>query len=100
MSYKFPAILLACCIATQLTAQVYQSRQPLAHTYSIVARDEHTGEIGVGVQSHWFSVGTAVSWAEAGVGAVATQSFVNKSFGLRGLELLKKGMNAKQALET
>lgn len=99
MSHKFFPVLLACCTVMQLTAQVYKSRQPLAHTYSIVARDEHTGEIGVGVQSHWFSVGTAVSWAEAGVGAVATQSFVNKSFGLRGLELLKKGMNAKQALD-
>lgn len=84
----------------QLNAQIYQSREPLAHTYSIVARDEKTGEMGVGVQSHWFSVGTAVSWAEAGTGAVATQSFVNKSFGLRGLELLKKGLNAKQVLDS
>src|SRR5215212_7396960 len=81
-------------------AQVYKSREPLAHTFSIVARDSVTGEMGVAVQSHWFSVGTAVSWAEAGVGAIATQSFVNKSFGLRGLELLKKGMNAQQALDS
>jgi len=58
-----------------------------------VARDEKTGEIAVGVQSHWFSVGTSVSWAEAGVGAVATQSFTNKSFGIRGLALLKEGKN-------
>lgn len=71
----------------------------LAHTYSIVARDQKTGEMAVGVQSHWFSVGTAVSWAEAGVGAVATQSFVNKSFGLRGLALMKKGKTAQQALD-
>ena len=61
------------------------------HTYSIVAVDRAAGEIGVAVQSHWFSVGTAVPWAEAGVGAVATQSFVNLSFGPRGLELLKQG---------
>ncbi|HEX6181008.1 MAG TPA: DUF1028 domain-containing protein [Chitinophagaceae bacterium] len=99
MSYKLLFFLFAFFVSVQLRAQVYQSREPLAHTFSIVARDEHTGELGVGVQSHWFSVGTAVSWAEAGVGAVATQSFVNKSFGLRGLELMKKGMNAQQALE-
>jgi uncharacterized Ntn-hydrolase superfamily protein len=55
--------------------------------------------MGVAVQSHWFSVGTAVSWAEAGVGAVATQSFVNKSFGIRGLSLLKGGATAQEALE-
>ncbi|MBR9999020.1 MAG: DUF1028 domain-containing protein, partial [Cyclobacteriaceae bacterium] len=48
---------------------------PLAHTFSIIARDPNTGEMAVGVQSHWFSVGTIVSWAESGVGVVATQSF-------------------------
>ena len=80
-------------------AQVYKVSEPLAHTYSIVARDSVTGEMGVAVQSHWFSVGTTVSWAEAGVGAIATQSFVNKSFGIRGLELLKNGLPAQAALE-
>ena len=69
-----------------------------AHTYSIVARDPKTGEMGVGVQSHWFSVGSVVSWGEAGVGVVATQSLVNKSFGLRGLELLKKGKSPQDAI--
>ncbi|MBW3545055.1 MAG: DUF1028 domain-containing protein, partial [Bacteroidetes bacterium] len=73
---------------------------PFAHTYSIVARDSATGELAVGVQSHWFSVGSAVSWAEAGVGAVATQSFVNVSFGLRGLELLKQGKSPQEALDS
>ena len=62
-----------------------KSNRPI-HTYSIVARDPQTGEMGVGVQSHWFSIGGLVSWGEAGVGVVATQSFINKSFGLRGLE--------------
>ena len=71
----------------------------LAHTFSIVARDQKTGEMAVGVQSHWFSVGTAVSWAEAGVGAIATQSFTNKSFGIRGLALLKKGKSAREVLD-
>ncbi|MFX0140659.1 MAG: DUF1028 domain-containing protein [Candidatus Hodarchaeota archaeon] len=71
----------------------------LAHTYSIVARDPETGEMGVGVQSHWFSVGSVVSWGEAGVGVVATQSLVNKSFGLRGLELLKQGKSPQEAID-
>ena len=70
----------------------------IAHTYSIVARDPKTGEMGVGVQSHYFSVGSIVSWGESGVGVVATQSLVNASFGLRGLELLKQGKTPKEAL--
>ena len=81
-------------------AQVFKSQSPLSHTFSIVARDPETGEMGVAVQSHWFSVGTAVSWAEAGVGAVATQSFTNKSFGIRGLSFLKNGLTAQQALDS
>jgi uncharacterized Ntn-hydrolase superfamily protein len=68
--------------------------EPLVHTYSIVARDSVTGEMGVAVQSHWFSVGSVVSWAEAGVGAIATQSLVNISFGPRGIDLLKQGKTA------
>lgn len=85
--------------AHMTSAQVYNKENPLAHTYSIVARDPVTGEMGVAVQSHWFSVGTSVSWAEAGVGAVATQSFTNKSFGPRGLELLRQGLTAQQVLD-
>ena len=81
-------------------AQVYSSKQPLVHTFSIVARDEKTGEMAVGVQSHWFSVGTSVPWAEAGVGAVATQSFVDKSYGPKALALLKKGFTPQQALDS
>jgi uncharacterized Ntn-hydrolase superfamily protein len=85
--------------ANTVRAQVYKAEEPLAHTYSIVARDLKTGEMAVGVQSHWFSVGTAVPWAEAGVGVVATQSFTNKSFGLRGLQLLKSGKSPQEALD-
>jgi uncharacterized Ntn-hydrolase superfamily protein len=70
----------------------------LAHTYSIVARDEKSGEIGVGVQSHYFNV-SVVAWGESGLGVVATQSFVNKSFGLRGLDLLRKGKTPQEALD-
>lgn len=68
------------------------------HTYSIVARDPATGELGVAVQSHWFSVGSVVPWAEAGVGAVATQSFVDPSYGPLGLALMKAGRSAPEAL--
>lgn len=71
---------------------------PLVHTYSIVARDPATGDIGVAVQSHWFSVGSIVTWAEAGVGAVATQSFVDPGYGHRGLELMRRGVAAPEAL--
>jgi uncharacterized Ntn-hydrolase superfamily protein len=72
---------------------------PLAHTFSIVARDTATGEMGVAVQSHWFSVGSLVTWAEAGVGAVATQSFVDPSYGVRGIELMRSGRPAPQVLD-
>ncbi len=92
--------LIAFLFSINTYAQVYRSGNPFAHTFSIVARDSITGEMGVAVQSHWFSVGTVVSWAEAGVGAVATQSFVNKSFGLRGLSLLKNGLTAQQAVDS
>ncbi|MFX1391124.1 MAG: DUF1028 domain-containing protein [Promethearchaeota archaeon] len=77
----------------------YSNCNNFAHTYSIVARDPQTEELGVGVQSHWFSVGNVVSWGEAGIGVVATQSLVNKSFGLRGLDLLKKGKTPKEAID-
>lgn len=72
---------------------------PFAHTFSIVARDSLTGDLGVAVQSHWFSVGSLVAWAEAGVGAVATQSFINVSFGPRGLALMKAGLSAQEAMD-
>ena len=71
-----------------------------ANTYSIVARDPKTGQMGVGVQSHYFSVGGVVPWGKSGVGVVATQSLVNVSFGLRGLDLLKQGKLPKEALNT
>ncbi|MEJ5262659.1 MAG: DUF1028 domain-containing protein [Ignavibacterium sp.] len=83
----------------KIEAQLFYSNEPLAHTYSIVARDPNTGEMGVAVQSHWFSVGSIVSWGEAGVGVVATQSFVNPSFGQRGLEMLKQGMTAQEVVD-
>ncbi len=85
-------------------AQVVVSDKPSiparpVHTYSIVARDPNTGELGVAVQSHWFSVGPIVAWAEAGVGAVATQSFVDPSYGKNGLDLMRSGKSAPDTLK-
>src|SRR4051794_33121564 len=88
---KFAWMLLLC--AQPLLAQ----HRPV-NTFSIVARDPATGQIGVAVQSHWFAVGQIVPWAEAGVGAIATQSFVDPSYGQLGLELLRTGKAAPDAL--
>ncbi len=74
-------------------------QRPVA-TYSIVARDPETGEMGVAVQSHWFSVGSVVSWAEAGVGAVATQSLVDPAYGPLGLDIMRAGRSAPDALRS
>jgi uncharacterized Ntn-hydrolase superfamily protein len=74
-------------------------RFPLAHTYSIVARDPQTGAMGVAVQSHWFSVGSVVAWGEAGVGVVATQALVEPSYGPLGLQLMRAGKTARQSLQ-
>ena len=95
---KYFILALSILGAFPLTGQSTKPLDPLAHTFSIVARDPATGEMAVAVQSHWFSVGTSVSWGEAGVGVVATQSFTNKSFGLRGLALLKQGKTPEEAL--
>lgn len=84
---------------TETAAPRRRSAGPLAHTYSIVARDPASGRLGVAVQSHWFQVGTVVPWAEPGVGAVATQSFVEVSYGPRGLDLLRGGWKPEAALE-
>ena len=69
-----------------------------AGTYSIVAYDKEAGQIGVAVQSHWFAVGALVAWAEAGVGAVATQSFIEPSYGPSGLNLMRSGKSAPETL--
>ena len=68
-------------------------------TYSIVARNPDSGELGVAVQSHWFSVGPIVPWAAPGVGAVATQANVEVAYGPRALALLQDGLDARQALD-
>ena len=91
-------------VLTLLFSGLMFSQKPVkskefAHTFSIVAMDPETGEMAVGVQSHWFSVGTSVPWGKSGVGVVATQSFVNKAYGYEGLQLMEQGLSAKDALE-
>ncbi|MDQ3019194.1 MAG: DUF1028 domain-containing protein [Bacteroidota bacterium] len=98
MKNHFIILILFISLPINLKSQTFYS-EPFAHTFSIVARDPVTGEMGVAVQSHWFSVGSIVSWGEAGVGVVATQSFVNPSFGPRGLELLKSGKTPQEAVD-
>ncbi len=90
-------LLLIFALAPSWAQEAFPPIRPVA-TYSIVARDSATGEIGVAVQSHWFSVGSLVPWAEAGVGAVATQSFVDPRYGPLGLELMRLGRSAPEAL--
>lgn len=94
--YVLPTVLVAGSLQAQTLAR---PTRPVS-TYSIVARDAETGQLGVAVQSHWFSVGSIVSWAEPGVGAVATQSFVEVSYGPLGLELMRAGKSAEQALRS
>jgi uncharacterized Ntn-hydrolase superfamily protein len=91
-------IVAITCIATTALASESFLPSRLAHTYSIVARDPETGDLGVAVQSHWFSVGPVVPWAESGVGAVATQSLVDISYGPLALELLRAGRSPEEAL--
>jgi len=71
---------------------------PRAHTFSIIAIDRQAGLMGVGVQSHWFSVGSRVAWAEPGVGVVATQAMVEVGYGPRGLEAMRAGKTPAEAL--
>lgn len=96
-----------CLIALACTAAPLAAQQPirapahlqkLAHTYSIVAIDTVTGDLGVAVQSKFPNVGGIVPWARAGVGAVATQSLANTAYGEQGLDLLARGASAEEAL--
>ena len=91
------AALLSGASPAAVAAGDIQPRRPV-HTYSIVARDAETGELGVAVQSHWFSVGSGVLWAEPGIGAVATQSFTDPAYGPLGLDLMRAGKSAEQSL--
>ena len=100
MTYLKPSLLLAILLNVSFSfGQPSPYVEGFAHTYSIVALDHETGEMAVGVQSHWFSVGTIVAWGKSGVGVVATQSFVNPAYGPEGLQLMASGLEAGKALE-
>ncbi len=96
--FKASVLLFPLILSGIAVAQITRNGS-LAHTYSVVARDPITGEMAVGVQSHWFSVGTVVSWGQSGVGVVATQSFVHPAFGPDGIKLMTEGKDAKQVLD-
>jgi uncharacterized Ntn-hydrolase superfamily protein len=99
-------VLLSCSPFTVHRSRLFAQRpavspshfQKLAHTYSIVAYDSATGDLGVAVQSKFPNVGGIVPWGRAGVGAVATQSLGNTAYGERGLDLLAQGATAEEAL--
>ena len=88
----------ATAILVVLTAALALAPAPARATFSIVAFDSVTQELGVAVESRAFSVGMAVPWAEAGVGAIATQASTNESFGPLGLAMLRKGRPAPEVL--
>lgn len=91
-------IVIASFLYTGLYSQEAENIEPIS-TFSIVARDSVTGELGIAVASRFFAVGSVVPWAIANVGAVATQSFANTSFGTRGLELMEKGAEPEEVLK-
>ena len=99
MKLQVTSVAMIASLMVGLAERSANGREPLVHTYSIVARDSETGQMGVAVQSHWFSVGPIVPWARAGVGAIATQSLVKVSYGPEGLALMADGMSAADALQ-
>jgi len=93
--HRIPRILCVLCVLCLKT----QAAEPPIATFSIVAFDPATGELGVAVQSKFFSVGSVVPWAKAGVGAVATQSWANIQYGPDGLALLAKGKSPAEVVK-
>lgn len=98
--FLFCLLIAGSAAAQSVADHSTQAAWPLrpVHTFSIVARDPATGDMGVAVQSHWFAVGADVIWGEAGVGVVATQSFIDPSYGPLGLDLMRAGKTAPEAL--
>ena len=92
-------LLFACIAIGAAQPDGDTSGSNLVATFSIVARDSANGELGVAVASRFFAVGTVVPWAKAGIGAVATQSYANTSFGWRGLDLLQRGKTPEEAVQ-
>ena len=96
-SIQYFIFLAAAILLSSIISTAAVKGRP-GHTYSIVAIDKETGEMGAAVQSHWFSVGSSVIWAESGIGAICTQSFIEPSYGPLGLELMRAGKTADEAL--
>lgn len=92
MVKSLAVLLLAGCAAAPEV-------EPVVATFSIVARNPETGELGVAVQSKFIAVGAVVPWAKAGVGAIATQSYANTTYGPKGLELLAAGVEPSEVLK-
>src|SRR5215813_3191619 len=102
-----PSLISLLIVAIPLVIDARQSRTDFTKlpwdppsTFSILGYDPDTGEIGAAVQSRVFSVGNGVLWAEAGVGAVATQAIVDVSYGPQGIDLLKKGLSPREIIKT
>jgi len=95
----FPLFVLLFLLKDKTTLAGEDRDNALIATFSIIACDTAAGELGVAVASRFFSVGSVVPWARAGIGAVATQSFANTSFGWRGIELLEKGATPAEAVQ-
>jgi uncharacterized Ntn-hydrolase superfamily protein len=95
---KFSLVFLVFLVAASCAAAAAPSL-PTVSTFSIVAIDPQTGDLGVAVASRYFSVGSVVPWAMAGVGAVATQANVNVGYGQQAIDLLRQGLTAQQALK-
>jgi uncharacterized Ntn-hydrolase superfamily protein len=95
----FLGLAVALVFAPQFCLSGRPAAEPPVSTFSIVARDPDTNELGVAVASRFFAVGTVVPWARAGVGAIATQSYANTSFGWRGLGLLDDGARPDEVLQ-
>jgi len=92
-------VLLATVGAAPISAQAARDIQNIA-TFSVVAYNPLTGEVGVAVQSKFFAVGSVVPWAKEDIGAIASQAYGNPTYGSRGLKLMKDGMTAEQAVTT
>ena len=94
------SFIIGLVLLSQSSLYSQEPENNLVATFSIVARDPNTGELGIAVASRFFAVGSVVPWAKANVGAVATQSFANTTFGPNGLELLEKGKSPEEVLKS
>ena len=97
-THRMQRLLTFLCVLGALSVSTQAAERPVA-TYSIVAFDPATGDLGIAVQSKFFGVGSVVPWAKAGVGAVATQSYANTTYGPEGLKLMAAGKAPEAVLK-